>query len=97
MGVPVACEVLDTISPQYTSDLYSWGAIGARTTESQLHRELGWSSIVHEEGVWSDVRVLLNVVHREVLSNEYLNFFPLPSFRMPPAQPNSQSQVYPCQ
>ncbi|KAI3477883.1 hypothetical protein L1887_60189 [Cichorium endivia] len=39
-GVPVACEVLDTISPQYTSDLYSWGAIGARTTESQLHREL---------------------------------------------------------
>lgn len=39
-GVPVACEVLDTISPQYTSDIYSWGAIGARTTESQLHREL---------------------------------------------------------
>ena len=40
MGIPVALEVLDTISPQYTSDLYSWGAIGARTTESQLHREL---------------------------------------------------------
>ncbi|KAL4401796.1 3-deoxy-7-phosphoheptulonate synthase [Malassezia pachydermatis] len=40
MGIPVACEVLDTISPQYLSDLYSWGAIGARTTESQLHREL---------------------------------------------------------
>lgn len=40
IGLPVACEVLDTISPQYTSDLYSWGAIGARTTESQLHREL---------------------------------------------------------
>ena len=39
-GVPVGCEVLDTISPQYLSDLYSWGAIGARTTESQLHREL---------------------------------------------------------
>lgn len=43
IGVPVACELLDTISPQYTSDLYSWGAIGARTTESQLHRELGTS------------------------------------------------------
>lgn len=40
LGMPVACEVLDTISPQYLSDLYSWGAIGARTTESQLHREL---------------------------------------------------------
>lgn len=40
MGLPVASEVLDTISPQYLSDFYSWGAIGARTTESQLHREL---------------------------------------------------------
>ncbi|KAG6332785.1 hypothetical protein ID866_6304 [Astraeus odoratus] len=40
MGVPVGSELLDTISPQYISDLTSWGAIGARTTESQLHREL---------------------------------------------------------
>jgi 3-deoxy-7-phosphoheptulonate synthase len=40
MGLPVGCEFLDTISPQYTADLVSWGAIGARTTESQLHREL---------------------------------------------------------
>ncbi|PVG00086.1 putative phospho-2-dehydro-3-deoxyheptonate aldolase, tyrosine-inhibited [Serendipita vermifera] len=40
LGVPVAGELLDTISPQYISDLLSWGAIGARTTESQLHREL---------------------------------------------------------
>ncbi|EIN05862.1 3-deoxy-7-phosphoheptulonate synthase [Punctularia strigosozonata HHB-11173 SS5] len=40
MGVPVGCELLDTISPQFISDLVSWGAIGARTTESQLHREL---------------------------------------------------------
>ncbi|BGP19775.1 hypothetical protein JCM10213v2_007893 [Rhodosporidiobolus nylandii] len=39
-GVPVACELLDTISPQYLADCISWGAIGARTTESQLHREL---------------------------------------------------------
>ncbi|KAG0330485.1 3-deoxy-7-phosphoheptulonate synthase [Dissophora globulifera] len=40
MGVPVGCELLDTISPQFLADLVSWGAIGARTTESQLHREL---------------------------------------------------------
>jgi len=40
MGVPVGVELLDTISPQFLSDLLSWGAIGARTTESQLHREL---------------------------------------------------------
>jgi 3-deoxy-7-phosphoheptulonate synthase len=40
MGLPAGCEFLDPISPQYTSDTVSWGAIGARTTESQVHREL---------------------------------------------------------
>ena len=40
LGVPAGCEFLDPVSPQYTSDLVSWGAIGARTTESQVHREL---------------------------------------------------------
>ncbi len=40
LGLPAACEYLDMISPQYISDLVSWGAIGARTTESQTHREL---------------------------------------------------------
>ena len=40
IGLPAGCEFLDTISPQYTADLVSWGAIGARTTESQIHREL---------------------------------------------------------
>ncbi len=40
MGVPAATEYLDLITPQYVSDLISWGAIGARTTESQVHREL---------------------------------------------------------
>ncbi|KAM5530848.1 hypothetical protein V8D89_015492 [Ganoderma adspersum] len=40
LGIPVGSELLDTISPQYIADLISWGAIGARTTESQLHREL---------------------------------------------------------
>ncbi|MCF6251705.1 MAG: 3-deoxy-7-phosphoheptulonate synthase AroG [Methylococcaceae bacterium] len=40
LGVPAATEYLDLITPQYISDLISWGAIGARTTESQVHREL---------------------------------------------------------
>ena len=40
MGLPTGCEFLDTISPQYMADVVSWGAIGARTTESQIHREL---------------------------------------------------------
>ena len=40
MGMPAATEFLDVISPQYVADLIAWGAIGARTTESQVHREL---------------------------------------------------------
>src|SRR6185295_18534214 len=40
MGIPSGCEFLDTITPQYIADVVAWGAIGARTTESQIHREL---------------------------------------------------------
>jgi 3-deoxy-7-phosphoheptulonate synthase len=40
IGLPAGCEFLDPISPQFMTDLVSWGAIGARTTESQVHREL---------------------------------------------------------
>ena len=40
LGLPAGCEYLDVISPQYISDLVAWGAIGARTTESQVHREM---------------------------------------------------------
>ena len=41
LGLPIGCEFLDPITPQYISDAVSWGAIGARTTESQIHRQLG--------------------------------------------------------
>ncbi len=40
LGLPAACEFLDVITPQYIADLVAWGAIGARTTESQIHREM---------------------------------------------------------
>jgi 3-deoxy-7-phosphoheptulonate synthase len=40
LGLPIGCEFLDPITPQYISDLVAWGAIGARTTESQIHRQL---------------------------------------------------------
>lgn len=40
LGLPIASEMLDPITPQYLSDMISWGAIGARTTESQTHREM---------------------------------------------------------
>jgi 3-deoxy-7-phosphoheptulonate synthase len=41
LGLPIGCEFLDPIIPQYISDAVGWGAIGARTTESQIHRQLG--------------------------------------------------------
>ncbi|RDI99858.1 3-deoxy-7-phosphoheptulonate synthase [Dyella solisilvae] len=40
LGLPAGCEFLDMVTPQYIADLVAWGAIGARTTESQVHREL---------------------------------------------------------
>ena len=40
LGLPAGCEILDIISPQFFSDLLAWGAIGARTTESQIHRQM---------------------------------------------------------
>ena len=46
LGLPVGTEFLDPISPQYVADLVSWGAIGARTAESQSHRELASGSLV---------------------------------------------------
>jgi 3-deoxy-7-phosphoheptulonate synthase len=41
LGLPIGCEFLDPITPQYISDTVAWGAIGARTTQSQIHRQLG--------------------------------------------------------
>lgn len=65
IGVPAAMEFLDTITPQYTADLVSWGAIGARTTESQVHRELasGLSCPVgFKNGTDGNVRVAIDAI-----------------------------------
>jgi 3-deoxy-7-phosphoheptulonate synthase len=64
-GVPAGCEFLDTISPQYIGDLVSWGAIGARTTESQVHRELasGLSAPVgFKNGTDGNVRIAVDAL-----------------------------------
>src|SRR5687767_11805930 len=64
-GVPAGCEFLDVISPQYIGDLVSWGAIGARTTESQVHRELasGLSAPVgFKNGTDGNVQVAVDAV-----------------------------------
>jgi 3-deoxy-7-phosphoheptulonate synthase len=65
VGVPAACEFLDVISPQYIGDLVAWGAIGARTTESQVHRELasGLSAAVgFKNGTDGNVRIAVDAV-----------------------------------
>nr|WP_153366396.1 3-deoxy-7-phosphoheptulonate synthase [Rhizobium sp. ICMP 5592] len=64
-GLPAGCEFLDTITPQYIADLVSWGAIGARTTESQVHRELasGLSCpIGFKNGTNGDTRIALDAI-----------------------------------
>jgi 3-deoxy-7-phosphoheptulonate synthase len=64
-GVPAGCEFLDVISPQYIGDLVSWGAIGARTTESQVHRELasGLSAAVgFKNGTDGNVRIAVDAI-----------------------------------
>ncbi len=65
MGVPAGTEFLDTISPQFIADLVAWGAIGARTTESQVHRELasGLSMPVgFKNGTNGDVTIALDAI-----------------------------------
>ena len=65
MGVPVGCEFLDMITPQYIADLVAWAAIGARTTESQIHRELasGLSCPVgFKNGTDGNVRIAADAV-----------------------------------
>lgn len=65
MGVPAGCEFLDMITPQYIADLVSWGAIGARTTESQVHRELasGLSCPVgFKNGTDGNVRIAVDAI-----------------------------------
>lgn len=66
IGVPVATEALDPISPQYLADLFSWAAIGARTTESQTHREMasGLSMPVgFKNGTDGSLEVAINALH----------------------------------
>ena len=65
LGLPAGCEFLDMITPQYIADLVAWGAIGARTTESQVHRELacGLSCPVgFKNGTDGNVRIAIDAI-----------------------------------
>jgi 3-deoxy-7-phosphoheptulonate synthase len=75
MGVPTGTEFLDMISPQYIAGLVSWGAVGARTTESQIHRELvsGISCPVGFKNATSgDVQVAIDAIQSAAESHTFL-------------------------
>ena len=75
-GVPAGCEFLDMITPQYLADLVSWGAIGARTTESQVHRELasGLSCPVgFKNGTDGNVRIALDAIRAAQAPHHFLS------------------------
>ena len=76
MGMPTASEFLDMISPQYVADLISWGAIGARTTESQVHRELasGISCPVgFKNGTDGNIKIATDAIRSASSSHHFLS------------------------
>ncbi len=76
MGLPAGCEFLDMITPQYIADLVSWGAIGARTTESQVHRELasGLSCPVgFKNGTDGNVRIAVDAMKASSQPHHFLS------------------------
>ena len=76
LGLPAASEFLDVISPQYIGDLISWGAIGARTTESQVHRELasGISApIGFKNGTDGNINIALDAIKAASGTHHFLS------------------------
>lgn len=76
LGMPAGIEFLDTITPQYTADLVSWGAIGARTTESQVHRELasGLSCPVgFKNGTDGNIRIAIDAIKAAASAHHFLS------------------------
>jgi len=75
LGLPVATEALDPISPQYLAELFSWAAIGARTTESQTHREMasGLSMpIGFKNGTNGSLGVAINALHSAASPHRFM-------------------------
>ena len=76
LGLPAGSEFLDVISPQYIGDLISWGAIGARTTESQVHRELasGLSApIGFKDGTDGNIRIATDAIQAAARGHHFLS------------------------
>jgi len=79
LGLPVGCEWLDPVTPQYIADTVAWGAIGARTTESQVHRQLasGLSMPVgFKNGTDGDVQVAIDACRAAATRHRFFGVTP---------------------
>ncbi len=93
LGLPAGVEFLDIISPQYIADLVAWGAIGARTTESQVHREMasGLSCPVgFKNGTSGDVKIAVDAVGA---ASHPHHFLAVTRTDIPPWQPRQAIRI----
>ncbi|QJC28780.1 3-deoxy-7-phosphoheptulonate synthase [Enterobacteriaceae endosymbiont of Plateumaris consimilis] len=76
MGIPLATEILDPNTPQYLSELFSWSAIGARTTESQIHRELASSlemPLGFKNNTNGNITTAINAIKAASISHNFIS------------------------
>ena len=96
LGLPAGSEFLDVISPQYLGDLISWGAIGARTTESQVHRELasGLSApIGFKNGTDGNIRIATDAIQAAAGGHHFLSVHKSGQVAIVQTNGNSQCHV----
>jgi 3-deoxy-7-phosphoheptulonate synthase len=96
LGLPVGCEWLDPITPQYIADTVTWGAIGARTTESQVHRQLasGLSMPVgFKNGTDGDVQVAVDACRASAVGHTFFGVTPVGAAAVVHAAGNPDTHV----
>ena len=96
LGLPVGCEWLDLVTPQYISDTVTWGAIGARTTESQVHRQLasGLSMPVgFKNGTDGDIQVAVDACRAAAVRHTFFGATPLGTVALVKTAGNADTHV----
>jgi 3-deoxy-7-phosphoheptulonate synthase len=96
LGLPVGCEWLDPVTPQYISDTVTWGAIGARTTESQIHRQLasGLSMPVgFKNGTDGDIQVAVDACRAAAARHTFFGATPLGTVALATTAGNPDTHV----
>ncbi len=96
LGLPVGCEWLDPVTPQYIADAVTWGAIGARTTESQVHRQLasGLSMPVgFKNGTDGDVQVAIDACRAAAAQHTFFGVTPAGAAAVVTTTGNSECHI----